>query len=568
MSAEVAARVLAGQRSRVHTGHRVVANVKAPAPAPKHGALASPLVRLISETNGVSLLDTLELAIHSMLFRERHEARQSLLDFRDLLFDHARDAVHVDTLLAHPVGQALRGFLRAFPMPYREEHIHLSGSLDASFVYPRLMQLLEGPRRDAYEEKLRAVYGDDCLPIRGEADVDRLIRLREDISFGRYLQVLTLPKLVLIDRDAHRDAAYHMASTLFREYNVGFVRLKFTFSRATSTEAEALPFPSVSAEDVVLGLYEGFESFRSEEPRFDYVLSPCVRKEAHFYDASRFASKRDDFLHQVRTLLDLIERHPFLEDRLTDIDTVGDERDHYRKVHFEELRLGFRKLQFRGFAIRSHHGETWRTLRRGVQAVDNAMNIWHIDTVEHGVSLGVNPNYYFHMIFERAMALNHRGQAVPRASREYDEITEMDWSDHPGVRDKLLRGVRLDADDLRRFIKVKFHLAREVEHYQHDVLNRMLHKGVSLVALPSSNIMLTHQFPTYKDHPFSWWEKKGIRLTVGTDNYVTLDTDFIREMLILLCTDMASLKITKLLMTVTGESRRPYLSRLLWSMRH
>ena len=31
-----------------------------------------------------------------------------------------------------------------------------------------------------------------------------------------------------------------------------------------------------------------------------------------------------------------------------------------------------------------------------MQAVDNAMNIWHIDTLEHGVSLGVNPNFYFH----------------------------------------------------------------------------------------------------------------------------------------------------------------------------
>jgi hypothetical protein len=30
---------------------------------------------------------------------------------------------------------------------------------------------------------------------------------------------------------------------------------------------------------------------------------------------------------------------------------------------------------------------------------------------------------------------------------------------------------------------------------------------------------------------------------------------------------MELLKITKLLMTVTGESRRPVVSRLLWSMR-
>ena len=56
----------------------------------------------------------------------------------------------------------------------------------------------------------------------------------------------------------------------------------------------------------------------------------------------------------------------------------------------------FRKLQYRGFRIRSHHGEVWKTLRKGIQAVDNAMNIWRIDTLEHGLSLGINPNFYFH----------------------------------------------------------------------------------------------------------------------------------------------------------------------------
>ena len=87
------------------------------------------------------------------------------------------------------------------------------------------------------------------------------------------------------------------------------------------------------------------------------------------------------------------------------------------------------------------------------------------------------------------------------------------------------------------------------------------------MSLPSSNYKLTSCFEDYKDHPFSWWEKKGLKLGVGTDNYITLNTDFIREVLILLCTDMENLKITKLLMVVTGESRRPLLSRHLWSLR-
>ena len=524
------------------------------------------LVKVISETNGVSLGDTLQLATHSMLVHERPEILAAVTEFRRRLFDYQREGAGIDELLDHPVASSLCSFLTRFPMPYREEHIHLSGSLDASFVYPRLMALLDGPDATKYEDKIRSVYGPDALPIRTEEDVDRLIRLRGNVSFERYLQMLTLSKLVLASREAHEDAAYHMASTLFRRYNVGRIRLKFSISRSTSTD-EALPGARVGPEDVVLGLYEGFDRFRREQPGFDFILSPCFRKEADFYDHQAFSSKKDSFHHHVETILALIEKHPFLRDRLCDVDTVGNERDHYRKRHFEVMRLGFRKLQFRGFAIRSHHGETWRTLQRGVQAVDNAMNIWHIDTLEHGVSLGVNPNFYFHMIFEKAMAMNFSGQPLPPDSRERAEVEGMDFQRHTEVQRKLFAGERLDDDDIRRFIKTKFHAAREVEHYQHDVLNRMIDKGVSLVALPSSNIKLTSMFPTYKDHPFSWWEKKGVKLAVGTDNYVTLDTNLVREMVILLCTDMENLKITKLLMVATGETRRPYLSRLLWSMR-
>ena len=113
----------------------------------------------------------------------------------------------------------------------------------------------------------------------------------------------------------------------------------------------------------------------------------------------------------------------------------------------------------------------------------------------------------------------------------------------------------------------KFHTAREIEHYQHDVLNRMINKKVSLVALPSSNLKLTGSFPDFKDHPFSWWEKKGVKLGIGTDNYVTLNTNFIQEMLILLFSEPENLKITKILMIATKEERRAYISHLLWEMR-
>jgi adenosine deaminase len=95
----------------------------------------------------------------------------------------------------------------------------------------------------------------------------------------------------------------------------------------------------------------------------------------------------------------------------------------------------------------------------------------------------------------------------------------------------------------------------------------MLDKQISLVALPSSNLKLTGSFPDYKDHPFSWWEKKGVELGVGTDNYVTLQTNFIQELLLILFSDPQNLKITKLLMVATRETRRPYISHLLWLMR-
>jgi adenosine deaminase len=152
-------------------------------------------------------------------------------------------------------------------------------------------------------------------------------------------------------------------------------------------------------------------------------------------------------------------------------------------------------------------------------------------------------------------------------SVDYKELIEMDWREHDDVREKIFNGICLSEEERKFFVKIKFHTAREVEHYQHDVLNRMLNKGVSVIALPSSNNKLTTSFADYKDHPFSWWEKKGLKLGVGTDNYVTLNTNYIQELLILLFTDPENLKITKLLMVATGEHRRPYLSQLLWKMR-
>ena len=528
--------------------------------------LTSFLTQLISETSGLSLEDTLVLAEGSATLEP--DLLAEIREFHRLLGEFRLGRASIETLFAHPVSRALAAFFRAFPLPFRDEHVHLTGSLDAEFVWSRLGPLLSGPHRENYEQRIARVYGRDALPIRSEADVDRLIRLRDEDRFDRYLQILYLPKLILTSREAHRDAAYHMASRLHRTSNVGALRLKFTLFRETTDPAEQIPgIGDLAPEDVVLGLYEGFRAFQAEVPAFRFVLSPSFRKEPGFYDATKYPSKRASFDDQVRQIIDLLRKHPELRDVVTEVDTVGNERGFFRKVHFQELRVGMRKLQAYGLRTRSHHGETWDTLRHGVQAVDNAMNIWHVDAIEHGLSLGINPNFYFHSMLQKILRANRRGEKLMPGSREHAELMDMDTSGRESIREKLLAGDPLTEAEATLATKTKFHHAREVETYQHDVLNRMIDKRLTLISLPSSNKKLTGELAEYSDHPFSWWEKKGLRLGVGTDNDVTLNTSFIREMLILLYTDPLELKITKLLIVTTGETRRAHLSHLLWEMR-
>ena len=526
------------------------------------------LTHLISETNGLSLEDTLTLAEQSPQLDSDAELAHAIREFHELLGRFRVHAAPIEALLAHPVSHALAEIFRSFPLPFHDEHIHLTGSLHADFIYPQLAALLEGSDRAIYESKITDVYGADALPIRDVADVDRLIRLGDDDRFDRYLKILYLPKLILTTREAHRDAAYHMASRVYRTSNVGALRLKFTLFRETTDPSEQIPgLAALTPEDVILGLYEGFRSFQSEVPSFRFVLSPSFRKEPGFYDATRYQSKRESFDDQVRQIIEILKRHPELRDVVTEIDTVGNERGFYRKAHFQEMRVGIRKLQAYGFRTRSHHGETWDTLRHGIQAVDNAMNIWRVDAIEHGLSLGINPNFYFHSMLQRALRANRRGEPIDPRSSEFAELMDMDTSGREAIRHKLLHGEPLSEEEATLATKTKFHHASEVETYQHDVLNRMIDTRLTLVSLPSSNKRLTGALADYADHPFSWWEKKGLRLGVGTDNDITLSTSFIREMLILLYTDPLELKITKLLIVTTGESRRAYLSHLLWEMR-
>jgi hypothetical protein len=168
------------------------------------------------------------------------------------------------------VAKALFVFFKKFPKPFIEEHIHLTGSLNAEFVHPHLMKLLSGPHRETYIQIIDKVYGVGTTEqIKTVADVDNLLRLKEDEYFDRYLKILLLPKLVLTSRELHQKAAYSMASELYSKFNVGKIRLKFTLSRANQTEDEQVPgLESLTEEDVVLGLYDGFMQFKSEVPEF------------------------------------------------------------------------------------------------------------------------------------------------------------------------------------------------------------------------------------------------------------------------------------------------------------
>ncbi|HEY1080398.1 MAG TPA: hypothetical protein VGE46_09875, partial [Bdellovibrio sp.] len=457
-----------------------------------HNKLTSALTTIISETNGISLSDTVNLLLSSDLKETNLAAYNQVYEFRELLNRFQINHVTISSLLKHPMSAALAEFFKNFPLKYNEEHIHLTGAITADFIYPRLKKLLEGPDKAIYEEKIREVYGDKALPIKSVEDVDRLIRLQENEGFSRYLKILYLPKLIFISREAHAEAAFHLANDLYYKYNVGRIRLKFSLSRSTSSSSEQIPgIDNVTSEDVVLGLYEGFKKFQEQHPQFDFILSPSFRKEANHFDSDKFKSRQEHFMEQINEIVRMLDNYPFLVRHMTDVDTVGDERDLYRKEHFNEMQAGFRKLQYRGFKIRSHHGETWHTLKKGIQAVDNAMNIWHIDTLEHGISLGINPNKYFHRIYQDILEKNHKGLAISDKDPLYRELIELDWGFNRAVLDKILKGTRLTPEEDILFVKAKFHTAREVEHYQHDVLNRMIQKGVTLVSLPSSNNKLT-----------------------------------------------------------------------------
>src|SRR5262249_45638166 len=112
--------------------------------------------QLISETSGLALEDTLALAQAAPQLEADAELPGCLRQFHELLGRFRLNATPIESLLEHPVSLALTEFFRAFPIPFRDEHIHLSGSLGADFVYPRVAPLLEDP---AVAAKVKQIYG-------------------------------------------------------------------------------------------------------------------------------------------------------------------------------------------------------------------------------------------------------------------------------------------------------------------------------------------------------------------------------------------------------------------------
>ena len=113
------------------------------------------ITEVISETNGITIMDTLELACNSEFALGNPAVRKSVQEFLKLLGGFQQDEVDIQTLLTHPVSEALKNFFKSFPLPYKEEHIHLTGSLTAEFVYPRLKVLLQGPHSELYWKKIQ-----------------------------------------------------------------------------------------------------------------------------------------------------------------------------------------------------------------------------------------------------------------------------------------------------------------------------------------------------------------------------------------------------------------------------
>ena len=136
--------------------------------------LLKEFIEIVSETNGISLLDSLDLMLSSSLKTKNSEAYLWVYEFKNLLNSFITNEINIQKLRAHPFIHVLEDFFKRFPIKYKEEHIHLTGSLTAEFVWQQLQPLIEGPHAAIYESRIKAVYGEQAWPIRSVDDVNKL----------------------------------------------------------------------------------------------------------------------------------------------------------------------------------------------------------------------------------------------------------------------------------------------------------------------------------------------------------------------------------------------------------
>src|SRR5688572_243543 len=94
-------------------------------------------------------------------------------EFKELVDLFKINKVNISVLLEHDFSKAMFEFFRNFPLKYNEEHTHLTGAVNAEFIFPRLKKLLDGPNKKIYEKKIKEVYGPKAWPIKSVDDVDK-----------------------------------------------------------------------------------------------------------------------------------------------------------------------------------------------------------------------------------------------------------------------------------------------------------------------------------------------------------------------------------------------------------
>ena len=120
--------------------------------------LTKNLIRIIAETNGLSLNHTLELLQESA--RTNENEKKSFGEFIQMMHEFQSNKISIEKLLAHPISESLFKFFKSFPLPYCEEHIHLTGSLSPEFIWKHLEPIINLRWGSEVTKKVEEVYGE------------------------------------------------------------------------------------------------------------------------------------------------------------------------------------------------------------------------------------------------------------------------------------------------------------------------------------------------------------------------------------------------------------------------